>query len=110
MQKQSFCIRRSRERSELCKNKVFVFDEVESIANFKEGFHNHKQQEKMENIDEKINKLGEEERQIFSDRLMDNLYDREWCRRHRINYVDPHILTVKEETYREIYGEKNAGK
>jgi len=64
----------------------------------------------MENIDEKINKLSEEERKIFSDRLMDNLYDREWCRRHRINYVDPRILTVKEETYREIYGEKNAGK
>ena len=60
----------------------------------------------MESIDEKINKLSEEERKIFSDRLMDNLYDKEWCRIHRINYVDPNVQTAKERTYREIYGEK----
>jgi len=60
----------------------------------------------MENIDEKINKLGEEERQIFSDRLMDNLHNREWCRRHRINYDDPHILTVKERTYIRLFENK----
>ena len=64
----------------------------------------------MENIDEKINKLSKEERKIFSDRLMDNLYDRLWCREHRINYVDPNVQTAKEKTYNEMYGEKNAGK
>ena len=60
----------------------------------------------MENIDEKINKLGEKERKIFLDRLIDNLYDRWWCRIYGIDYVDPNIHTAKEKTYREIYGEK----
>jgi len=60
----------------------------------------------MGSIDEEISKLGEEKRQIFSDRLMDNLHNREWCREHGINYVDPNVQTAKERTYREIYGEK----
>ena len=65
----------------------------------------------MGSIDEEISKLGEEERQIFSDRLMDNLHNREWCRRHRISDTDIYkVQIVKEETYNEIYGEKNAGK
>ena len=65
----------------------------------------------MGSIDEEISKLGEEERQIFSDRLMDNLHNREWCREHGISDTDIYkVQIVKGETYREMYGEKNAGK
>ena len=60
----------------------------------------------MESIDEKINKVSKEERKIFSDRLMDNLYDRWWCRRHRINYVDPNVQTAKERTYISLFENK----
>ena len=61
----------------------------------------------MENIDEKISKLGEEKRQIFSDRLMDNLHNREWCREHGISDTDIYkVQIVKGETYISLFENK----
>jgi RNA processing factor Prp31 len=61
----------------------------------------------MKNIDEKIKELGKEEKKIFSNCLINNLGCKEWRRKHGIIYSAPHIQTVKEETYKELYGERS---
>ena len=58
------------------------------------------------NINEKISKLDMNKRRMFDLLLMDNLYEREWCRINKIDYVNPNIQTAKEKTYQKMYGKQ----
>ncbi|MBU2576440.1 MAG: hypothetical protein KKF50_01840 [Nanoarchaeota archaeon] len=50
-----------------------------------------------------IESLSEEDKSRFDKRLMDNLYDRYWCKGKGIDYVDPNIKEAKEKTYQEMF-------
>ncbi len=56
----------------------------------------------MKAIDEKIGELNELDGRKFNKVLMGNLYDREWCGSHKINYVKPDFELAREETYYEM--------
>lgn len=51
----------------------------------------------------KLEKLSEEEKEKLCDLLMSNLYDRHWCNMKGINYSDPDIQKIREETYKEFW-------
>ena len=46
--------------------------------------------------------LSDDNRKKFDKFLMDNLYSRQWCTLHKINYIKPNIKIAKEKTYYEI--------
>ena len=57
----------------------------------------------MTNIQDLIKNLDSCEYKKFMEAVEDRVYDRDWCKRHRINYNDPDILKLKKETYKELY-------
>ena len=56
----------------------------------------------MNTIDEKIRELSQQDGKMFNKVLMDNLYDRCWCRSHKINYVHLDFELAREKTYKEM--------
>ena len=50
----------------------------------------------------KIEILNPDEKKKFDRFLMDNLYDRYWCRENGIDYVNPNVGIAKGKTYNEI--------
>ncbi len=60
----------------------------------------------MKTIEEKIRELNDDDRRKFGKILIDNLYDRYWCKMHKIDSVDPNIQLAKEKTYYEMYERK----
>ncbi len=57
----------------------------------------------MTSIDDEIEKLPESERRRFDNTLLDKLYDRDWCKQHRIDYVNPNVQKAKELLYNEMF-------
>lgn len=55
----------------------------------------------------KLEELSTEEREKFEDRVINNLYNRGWCRDNKINYINPDIKKAREITYKEVFGEYN---
>ena len=66
-----------------------------------EGMLANMQIKKM-NINEKIRGLNDDDKKKFGKIFTDNLYDRYWCRSHKIDYADPNIQIAKEKTYQEM--------
>jgi len=50
-----------------------------------------------------VEDLSEEDKKGVEKRMIDNLYDRDWCRRNGINYCYPEIEEAREKTYREMF-------
>jgi len=60
--------------------------------------------EEKKSIDEKIQRLGEEERREFDEIVKNLSYVKHWCIMHHINYADPNRQKVERIVYRERYG------
>ncbi len=54
------------------------------------------------NIDEKIRELDKKDGRKFNKLLLNNLYNRYWCKRHEIDYTDPDFKIAREKTYQEM--------
>ncbi len=63
--------------------------------------------EPMGKAERKIKQLPSLEKSLFREKLLDVLYDREWCRRNEVNYVNPSVRAAKRALYREIYEKKS---
>ncbi len=57
-------------------------------------------------INDKIQKLSEEDKLKFREELKNCLYYKHWCEIHGINYSDPNIPEAREKLYNELFGIK----
>ena len=55
-------------------------------------------------IDKKISSLPSEKQKEFTERLMDIVYDEWWLTNHKMDYIDPDVLKIKEILFKEEYG------
>ncbi len=63
----------------------------------------------MKDINDKINEnLSPQHVTIFNKVLYNCLYDRSWCRSHKIDYVNPDCLKAKEILYKEQFENKTS--
>ena len=84
----------------------FIFNKLNKMTDSDPNFL-LEMKEKNSGLKEKINRmimdLPEKERQDFSKQLEDRLYDRNWCRIHKIDYSNPDFTLAKSELYKELY-------
>lgn len=61
-------------------------------------------------IEEILSKITEEEALHLENTLVANLYDREWCTKHEIDYCNPNVDRAREITYLKYYKKKKYGR
>ena len=76
-----------------------------SLTTYKERFLNTPFYRLIMDIEAKIQALPDEQRVLFREKLLDCLYDREWCRINEIDYVDPNVQEAKRILYNKEYSQ-----
>jgi hypothetical protein len=61
-------------------------------------------------IEEILASLTPEEAITLEKLLMNNLYDRDWCEKHEIDYCSPDIEKAREVTYIKYFKNKKYGR
>jgi len=60
----------------------------------------------MTTIEEQIDKMSEKDQERLEELLIDRTNERDWCRMHGIDYVDPNFEKAREEIYKEFFQKK----